>query len=769
MFIADMFLKGCRNFIVSNDSAIGKLQSEVNYILVKDTRKALQQLAGKHRNRFTYPIIGITGSNGKTIVKEWLYMLMNRHFKISRSPKSYNSQIGVPLSLLSLDENFSLGIIEAGTSTTGEMELLSEIVACDIGVFTSIGDAHDAGFSNRQEKIEEKAKLFKYARLVIYCRDETDVHNHLLKTNLNLISWSTNDSDADLFLKSKIESNSEVTLNYIWQQQNESQIHLPFNDLASVKNASTCLSVLAALNLTDPDTLNRFENLDPVEMRLRMKSGINNCTIINDYYNADINALKIALDVLDRNALHKSKTVILSDLLETGRKKEILYKELSSLLLQHGVKKFIGIGKDIKWTSNFLKSISTYYYDSTEEYLNRFSVDDFRNEIILLKAARSFRLERVSALLEPTVNTTVLEINLEALDHNLSFFASRLKPETKLFLLVKAGAYGSGSRELARFFESTRADYLGVAIADEGKELRKAGISLPIMVLNPGRDAFDSMITYDLEPEIYSLAILKEWIQFVSDIDKPPPIHLKIDTGMHRLGFLPEEIDELLDILYSRPFIRVRSIFSHLAASDDPSFDEETKIQIAIFEAIYQKISSLIKYNPIRHILNTNGILRFPEYQFDMARLGIGLYGAGVNSRILLSDLHSVHSLRTQILQIKDIPADAYIGYNPSDRTTNTKKIAIIGMGYGDGLDRRAGNGAIQVIINKKKYPTIGNICMDMTMVDISGSRQIKVGDSVQIFGETQSLDEYAKSIDTIAYEVISGIAPRVRRIYVSN
>lgn len=752
-YIESLIAKGVTNFVVNHIPE--HLAGKANFLLVNDTLESLQQFASYYRTLFDIPIIGITGSNGKTIVKEWLNFLLSPEYNIIRSPKSYNSQVGVPLSVIGINEKHNLGIFEAGISTIGEMEKLEPMIKPTIGILTNIGSAHDEGFTDRQQKTTEKLKLFKNTSVLICQKNETI--DTLLDHNQKTFTWSFDNDKADVLLT---KSNNSIGITY---NKHHFSVSIPFQDVASVENSIHCLMVLLYLNYPEAVIQERIANLYPVEMRLQVKNGIHNCTIIDDSYSSDYQSLKIALDFLEQHKTHQKKTVILSDIFQSGFPVEELYSKVARLLTNNKIERVIGIGETIsRHLQDFKGFIS---FKNTADFLNQYNSSAFENETILIKGARNFHFEEIVTLLEEKTHETVLEINLNAISHNLNFYKSKLKPGTKVMVMVKAFGYGSGSFEIAKLLAHHKVDYLGVAFADEGIALRNAGIDMPIIVMNPENSAFSAMVAYNLEPEIYSPQVLKRFITLAQQKNLSNyPIHIKLDTGMHRLGFESGNLNELITTLQHNNFVSVKSIFSHLSASDGPEFNDFTLQQIHTFDNWSQQIINALQIQPIRHILNTSGIYNFPEYQFDMVRLGIGLYGVG-NDENEMKQLENVGTLKTVILQVKNVPTGDSVGYSRKFMATHLTHTATIPIGYADGIPRSWGNQKGYVLIHNQKAPIIGNICMDMLMVDITGI-DCKEGDTVIIFGEQPRVTEIAKTIGTIPYEILTGISQRVKRIF---
>ncbi|MBE98887.1 MAG: bifunctional UDP-N-acetylmuramoyl-tripeptide:D-alanyl-D-alanine ligase/alanine racemase [Flavobacterium sp.] len=750
-YISELIEKGVANFVVTHVPE--NASDRANFFVVDNTLKALQDFAGYYRGLFRFPVIAVTGSNGKTIVKEWLNYLLSPDYNIIRSPKSYNSQVGVPLSVIGINEKHNLGIFEAGISTTGEMEKLEPVIKPDIGILTNIGSAHDEGFKNREEKITEKLKLFTNVKVLIFQKNEAiEKHLHHIKT----FTWSYS-GGADV----NVNRNANI-LTVVYKDETFS-INLPFADDASVENSISCMMAMLHLGYNSQTISERLAGLYPVELRLQVKNGINNCTIIDDSYSADYQSLKIALDFLEQQKTHKKKTIILSDVFQSGFVPDELYNKVAGLLRGNNISKVIGIGETI---SRQLADFPNFYpFRTTQEFLAQYNPNTFEDETILVKGARSFRFEEIVVLLEEKTHETVLEINLNAVIHNLNFYRSRLKPETRLMVMVKAFGYGSGSYEIAKALSHHKVDYLGVAFADEGIALRNAGVTTPVIVMNPENSAFNAMIAYNLEPEIYSVKELKAFIALAQQKNLSNyPVHIKLDTGMHRLGFEEPQLEELIGLLHNNNFISVQSIFSHLSASDNPQFRDFTLQQIARFEQWSGRLMQQLQINPIRHILNTSGIYNYPEAQFNMVRLGIGLYGVG-NDPEELKQLENVGTLKTVILQIKEIEAGESVGYSRRFMAEQKTRIATLPIGYADGIPRAWGNSKGYVMINGKKAPIAGSICMDMMMVNITGI-DCKEGDRVIVFGKQPSVTEIAEALGTIPYEILTGISQRVKRVF---
>lgn len=759
-FIEDAYKKQIRNFVITEEKYIA-LYPDCNFILVDDALKALQELATTHQHHFNLKKIGITGSNGKTIVKEWLYQLLAVDFNIIRSPKSYNSQIGVPLSVWQINADHTLGIFEAGISATNEMETLAEIIQPQIGILTNIGEAHAEGFASKEEKLAEKLKLFATCELFIYSPDYvTGIHFSALPGQRKF-SWSSTQR-ADLRIIAIEPLEGSCHLRAIHQDQ-EITCLLPFKDKASIENSIICWATLLALGYGSEQASLRLDKLSHVSMRLELKNGINQCSIIDDSYSADISSLAIALDFLNQQNQHAKKTVILSELFETGKEDIVLYTEIADLLAQKKVNRLIGIGANLA-QYEVLFQCETQFFENTDAFIHDFPGLQFSHETILVKGARRFEFARISKILTQKIHDTILEIDLNAMVGNLQFYRSKIKPGVKIMAMVKAFSYGSGSFEIANLLQFHKVDYLAVAYADEGIALRKAGITLPIMVMSPEESAFEAIVNHHLEPEIYSLEILKSFLNALPEEITNYPVHLKIDSGMHRLGFDHDEIDKLTELLKDAQKVKIQSIFSHLVASGEAEHDGFTQQQMNKFKIIANKLINFLGYQPILHIANTSGISRWPDGQMDMVRLGIGLYGfdAGLlNNR----GLQTTMVLKTTVTQVKTIDAGETVGYSRQGVMPNGGKIATVKIGYADGYRRDFGNGVGKMLINGHLVPTIGSICMDMTILDITGL-DVSAGDEAIVFNKERTIMQLADDIHTIPYEILTAISQRVKRVY---
>lgn len=765
-YIPNLIEKRISAFVVSDKSVISQ---KATFILVENTTAALQKLAAFNRLQQNYPVVGITGSNGKTIVKEWLHNILSGEFKIVRNPKSYNSQVGVPLSVLLMDSGFDLGIFEAGISQPSEMKNLADIIKPTIGIFTNIGDAHQEGFVSLQQKVEEKLLLFKACKTLIYNSDVeliTNTVEDFCKSNpVEKVDWSLKNPKAKLWFSA--EKNNDFTELQVIGNGTKYNFRIPFTDDSAIENACHCFAAASILSSDITKLLPEFENLYPVEMRLEIKQGVNNCLLVNDYYNSDLNSLSIALSVLQQQAAkaHLYKQVILSDIQQTGLQKNELYNQVNSLLTDWRIDEIIGIGTEISRFSE-LFSMKKSFYDSLADFEKHFNRARFQSSAILIKGARQFTFEKISLLLQQKAHQTQLEINLNALVHNLNVFRGLLRPETKIMVMVKAFSYGSGDVEIASMLQYQNVDYLAVAVTDEGVLLRNAGIQTPIIVMNPEQHSFQQIIDYQLEPNIYSPELLESFIKTISQSGtKDFPIHLKIDTGMNRLGLkTPEELDKVTQLVKENNCVKIKSVFSHLAGSDDSNLDNFTHDQIKKFISVANYFRYNFSDEILRHILNSAGIERFPEKQFEMVRLGIGLYGIS-NTGL---PLQNIGTLRSTVSQVKTVNPDETVGYSRNGKILGKSEIAIIPLGYADGIDRKLGNNNGSVFIHGKRVPIIGNICMDMLMADVTGLG-VKPGENVEIFGPNIPVTEVAEKVGTIPYEILTGISQRVKRIYLQE
>ena len=795
-YIPELYRRGVRNFVVERghfrlsdvtrvsdvtaSTGTGGGLAGANILEVVSPLEALQRLAERHRDEFDVPIVGITGSNGKTMVKEWLYQLLSPHKIVTRSPKSYNSQIGVPLSVWLLGEQTEVGLFEAGISQPGEMQALRDIIQPSIGVLTSLGTAHQENFRSMDEKCQEKLSLFHDAKVVAYNSDDNVVSRCMRKSGYHgeKLSWSKEDPQAAMFIKKIERRNTVSTLYYIYKGK-EGTYHLPFIDDASVECSIAAAVVALYLGVTPEELDVRMSQLEPVAMRLEVKEGQHGCTLINDSYNSDINSLDIALDFMSRRPDQegKSRTLILSDIYQSGVTPHELYHRVLELAVKRGVTKFIGIGKEIKRIladegggqivgdqTAKLPGTVAFFFEDVEEFLRSEVFKGLRNEIVLIKGARDFGFDQITEMLEQKVHETILEVNLNAVVENLNHFRSYMKPDTKIICMVKADAYGAGAVEVSKTLQDHRVDYLAVAVADEGVTLRKNGITSNIMIMNPEMTAFKTMFDYDLEPEVYSFRIMDALIKAAEKEGITNyPVHIKLDTGMHRLGFDPvQDIDEVINRLKHQNAIIPRSVFSHFVGSDSDDFDTFSAHQFELFDTASKKLQSAFEHKILRHICNSAGIEHFPERQLDACRLGIGLYGVDSRDNHIIN---TVSTLKTTILQLRHVPKDETVGYSRKGVLTRDSVIAAIPIGYADGLNRHLGRGKGYCLVNGQKAPYVGNICMDVALIDVTDI-PCKEGDTVEIFGEHLPVTVLSDILDTIPYEVLTGVSNRVKKVY---
>ena len=769
-YIDDLYRRGVRHFVVEQVPEHCETRfPEANFLRVPHTLAALQRLAERHRDEFDVPVVGITGSNGKTMVKEWLYQLLLPSQRIVRSPRSYNSQIGVPLSVWLLNEQTEIGIFEAGISQPGEMLALRDIIQPTVGVLTCLGSAHQENFRSMEEKCMEKLELMHDTKAMIYCSDNDVVSRCIRRMNYRgeKIAWSQCDEQVALFVKaiegSKDSDSTTITYSY---QGKEGHFDIPFIDEASIENAITCAAVALHLGLTAEQLAERMPKLEPVAMRLEVKQGQRGCILINDSYNSDVNSLDIALDFMQRRNVPLAKTLILSDMYQTGTSPEALYAQVSDLAVKRGINKFIGIGAGLSAQADKIQIGDKHFFADVPHFL---SSDDFaglRNELILLKGARSFGFDQITEQMEQKVHETILEVNLNAVVENLNYYRSFLKPETKMVCMIKADGYGAGAVEIAKTLQDHHVDYLAVAVADEGVALRKAGITANIMIMNPEMTAFKTMFDYDLEPEVYSFRLLDALIKAARKEGITGwPVHIKLDTGMHRLGFNASDDDEMARLahkLHYQQAVIPRSVFSHFVGSDSDDFDNFSALQFQRFDKASRKLQAEFQHKILRHMDNSAGIEHFPERQMDMCRLGLGLYGVNPRNNEMLS---TVSTLKTTILQLRHVPKEDTVGYSRRGVLERDSIIAAIPIGYADGLNRHLGRGRCYCLVNGKKAPYVGNICMDVAMIDVTDI-PCQEGDTVEIFGEHLPVTVLSDCIDTIPYEVLTGVSNRVKRVY---
>ncbi len=754
-YLLPLYKVGIRQFVVERAVDITSLP-EANVMKVASSVAALQALAHFHRTNFQIPVIALTGSNGKTIIKEWLYQLLSPSYRVVKNPGSYNSQLGVPLSVWQMQGQHQVAIFEAGVSSTGEMQRLEHVIQPTLGIFTNIGTAHDEGFVSIVEKIKEKLLLFSHVEKLVYCRDHADIHEQVVAAHIPSVSWGTH-SEAYYQIQQE-----EKQIN-IKSATHSFHLKLPFFDKASVENAMHAVVMLFELNIPLKEIQERILGLRAVPMRLELKQGINDCQLIDDAYNNDVGGLQISLDFLG-SLQKKKKTLILSDILQSGLADKELVARMAELINSSGVNRLLAIGPVLFAHQALLKkNIPTVsFYEDTQTAIEEINWNEFQHEIILIKGARKFQFEKIVSRLQLKIHGTRMEIDLDKVVHNLNYFKSILHPGVKIMVMVKAFAYGSGSEAVANLLQYHRVDYLGVAYADEGVELRKNQITLPIMVMNPTEESFENIFLHHLEPVLYNLAMLRAWINFLQG--RAGTIHLEVETGMKRLGLEEGDLDKVIALLAANPHITVASIYSHLAAADEAQHDDFSKEQIAIYQKFYEKMSSALAITPVRHIVNSPGILRFPQYQFDMVRLGIGLYGVNPTSEPY-SELQPVATLKTVISQIKKIKAGESIGYGRKGEAEHNMTLATIAIGYADGFSRSFSRGVGHVLVRNKRVPVVGNVCMDMTMIDVTGT-EAQEGDDVIVFGEQLPIQEVAASIHTIPYEILTNTSERVKRVF---
>ena len=775
-FLDDLYRKGIREFVVESDALTPALMREMGRMKeakiwqVKDSILAMQEVAKRHREQFDFPIIAVTGSNGKTVVKEWLSQLLSNRFKVVKSPKSYNSQIGVPLSVWQMNETHNLGIFEVGVSRPDEMANLEKVVQPQLGIFTNIGNAHNEFFDDNLQKIREKMLLFQHVEQLIYCADYVDIdeiiRNEFVLQNADckVISWSrVADSKIKVDWQTEYQ-NTKVTFNFPNQTET---FDVPFTDEASIENAIHCIVLLWFLKYNPAEIQARLQILRPVSMRLELKQGIGNNYLIDDTYNNDLAGLTIALNFLTSQKQRARKVLILSDLLETGIPERELYGQIAHLIKQRNLYQFVGIGEVITRNRNLFKfkDNNIQFFKNTVDFLDSQTLKDLKESVVLVKGARRFGFESIVNRLVQKTHGTVLEINLDAVTHNLNYFRDKVGQQTKIMVMVKAFAYGSGSTEVANLLQFHGVDYLAVAYTDEGVSLRQNGIYLPIMVMNPTENDFEQLIKFSLEPEIYSPKILKQFSEYIDNQNISSKIHLKLDTGMHRLGFEREQLPHLIQTIQSNPNLWVSTIFSHLAAADEDKFDEFTLQQVAEFTDMAKQISDAIGYTPSRHLANSAGIARFPEARLDMVRLGVGLYGLAAKFEDQ-ENLMTVGTLKTVISQIKHVKSSETVGYGRKGELSRDTTTATIAIGYADGYDRRFSRGVGEVLIHGHRCKVVGNVCMDMTMVDITDIPHVEEGDEVIIFGNGLTMIELANKIGTIAYEILTSVSERVKRVF---
>ena len=811
-YIADLYRRGVRAFVVETLPEAWQTDfPEANFLLVPSPLKALQRLAERHRDAFSIPVVGLTGSNGKTIVKEWLYQLLSPERVVCRSPRSYNSQIGVPLSVWQLSRRTELALFEAGVSCRGEMAALRAIIQPTLGVFTCLGPAHQENFGSMAEKCMEKLQLFKDCPALVIPIDDPIVADCLQETDFSgeLITWSRRDASARLFVETAPGEQGTTLLTCHWAH-NIYNIQLPFINEASIQNAITCIAVCLHLGMDPAVLAERIQGLEHIAMRLEVKQGEHGLTLINDSYNSDLASLDIALDFMARRPelAGRRRTLVLSDILQTGLSPQQLYTQVAQMVAHRGVDFLVGVGPEISQWQHLIGTAGVYF-KSSDELLRSGLLSRLHDEVVLFKGARRFGFERLLESLALQVHETTLEVNLAALAKNVNYYRSFMRPDTKMVCMVKADAYGAGAVEVSRALQDKGVDYLAVAVADEGAALRRAGITAGILIMNPELTAFPTLFRYNLEPEVYNFKMLEALIHAAERAGiQNFPIHIKLDTGMCRLGFnttpsglaatspsmgrpsgqesasltsggfiadhpqgLPikgevpegaEGVDRLISRLQRQDALVVRSVFSHFVGSDSPDFDEFSARQFALFDAASRRIQEAFSHRILRHICNSAGIERFPERHLDMVRLGLGLYGV---SPLTGGPLNTVSSLKTTILQIREVPAGTSIGYSRRTVVDRPSRIAAIPIGYADGLDRHLGNRRGHCLVGGRPAPYLGNICMDVCMIDVTDI-PCREGDAVEIFGEQLPVSTLSDTLDTIPYEILTSVSARVKRVY---
>ena len=757
-YVEELYKRGVRNFVVEQ-AVIGL---EANFLVVKSPLQALQTLAAYHRSQLHIPVIGITGSNGKTTVKEWLYQLLSPDYHVCRSPRSYNSQVGVPLSVWMVSQHNDLAIIEAGISQPGEMERLERIVKPTIGVMTNLGTAHQENFMSYEIKCSEKMKLFAHCDTVVVNSRDAIVQR---------CAEALPEGQKQVALKVRqIEKEgNKATVHFEWRDE-VGQYTIPFIDDASIENSITCFTTILALQsrVDIAQLCERMSRLEPVAMRLEVKDGKNGCTLINDSYNSDVQSLDIALDFMSRRpeTSKQHRTLILSDILQSGESPRSLYSRVAQMAASRGIEKVIGVGEEICSCADYFP-MEHYMFRTLDALLRSEVFDRLKDEFILIKGARQFRFDKLSDLLTLKVHQTILEVNLNALVNNVRYYRRFMKPETKMVCMVKASGYGVGSLETSKTLQDNGVDYLAVAVADEGADLREAGITANIMIMNPETTSFKMLFDYRLEPEVFSFSLLEQLIRAAEKEGITNfPIHIKLDTGMHRLGFNPEkDMPQLIERLKRQTALVPCSVFSHFVGSDGDEFDAFSRHQFDLFDRASQQLQAAYHHKIIRHICNSAGIEHFPEYHLDMVRLGLGLYGINARNNHILNN---VATLKTTILQIREVPKGDSIGYSRRTILDRNSRIAAIPIGYADGLNRHLGNRGCYCLVNGQKAYYVGNICMDVCMIDVTGI-ECKEGDQVEIFGDNLSVTVLSDALGTIPYEVLTGVSNRVQRIYIQE
>lgn len=772
-----LYQRGVREFVVERSALTPTLKAQLTHWpdatvwVVTNSLSALQQLTARHRHQFSIPVVGITGSNGKTTVKEWLRQLLAPSERVVASPKSYNSQIGVPLSVWNLNATHTIALFEAGLSRPHEMEYLQPIIDPTIGIFTNIGSAHEEGFRSRKQKISEKLRLFTHVETLIYRKDysEIDVEINLILRHVNpslrTLAWGTS-PEADVRVGYELDKHATIVT--FSGTLGDHRFETSFRNEATLENLTHCLVFLLDFGLEPAVIQERIRGLRPVSMRLQLKEGIHHCYVIDDTYNNDFQGISIALNFLNQQDTRSRRAVILSDVLQSGQPAPELYGTIAQLLREKKIDIFVGIGPEMRRQASLFGVPERYFFPDTNTFLQDFPLNSLTDSVVLVKGARTFQFEKIVHRLQQKVHGTVLEINLDALTHNLNFYRNRVGAQTKIMVMVKAFAYGSGSAEVASLLQFHRVDYLAVAYADEGVVLRQNGVTLPIMVMNPAQGTFETLWEHQLEPEMYSRRILSDWITFVANRPDTsvhaPGIHLKLDTGMHRLGFVEDDFEWLYEQLTDHPQLRVQSVFSHLVGADEGDLTAFSRQQYERFVRGATQLEAALGYSVIKHLLNSAGIVRFPEYRLDMVRLGIGLYGleaSGQEQR----HLQTVGTLKTTISQIKSVKASETVGYGRRGHLVRDTLVGTLAVGYADGYDRGLGNGVGRVWVKGTLCPTLGDVCMDMTMIDLTDATA-EEGDEVILFGKEIPITDLAQRIGTIPYEILTGVGERVKRVF---
>ena len=768
-YVEELYRRGVRNFVVEQGASAADLtagKDDANFLFVNSSVEALQTLAAYHRSRLDIPVIAITGSNGKTTVKEWLYQLLSPYCNVCRSPRSYNSQVGVPLSVWLISNRSDIAIIETGISQPGEMDKLEKIVKPTIGVMTNLGAAHQESFMSYDIKCSEKMKLFRGCQTVVL--NSTDA------TIQRCASALPNGVERMSLKVRSIEKNEECATIHFEHNGEVGQYTIRFIDDASIQNSITCFTTALAATayISEKDIVaklcDRMGRLEQVAMRLEVKDGKNGCTLINDSYNSDVHSLDIALDFMSRRpeTRKQHRTLILSDILQSGESSRSLYSRVAQMAASRGIEKVIGVGKEISSCAAYFP-MEHYMFPTSDALMHSQVFHNLRDEFILIKGARQFRFDKLSDLLTLKVHQTILEVNLNALVNNVRHYRSMMKPETKMVCMVKASGYGVGSLETSKTLQDNGVDYLAVAVADEGADLREAGITANIMIMNPETTSFKMLFDYRLEPEVFSFSLLEQLIHAAEKEGITNfPIHIKLDTGMHRLGFDPKtDMPRLIDRLHRQSALVPCSVFSHFVGSDGDEFDAFSRQQFALFDRASQQLQASYPHKILRHICNSAGIEHFPKYHLDMVRLGLGLYGINARNNQIINN---VATLKTTILQIHDVPTGDTVGYSRRTTLSRDSRIAAIPIGYADGFNRRLGNRGCYCLVNGKRADYVGNICMDVCMIDVTNI-DCKEGDQVEIFGNNLPVTVLSDALGTIPYEVLTGISTRVQRVYVQE